>query len=128
MLCGKIETRTWATKYRGWVLICASAKPYNLKDLLMISGDKLLNDLDATIDKIHKRFLGYAFAIGYLYNCRLMKKDDEAKTFVKYDTDLYCHEYSNVKEIVPFEWKGKQGWSKVPDILKYQIMIKTETE
>jgi hypothetical protein len=29
MLHGKIETRTWYTKYRGLVLICAGLKHYN---------------------------------------------------------------------------------------------------
>jgi hypothetical protein len=28
MLHGKIETRTWQTKYRGWVMVCASKQPY----------------------------------------------------------------------------------------------------
>lgn len=28
MLHGKVETRTWDSKYLGWVLICASKQAY----------------------------------------------------------------------------------------------------
>src|SRR5882672_1096155 len=83
MLHGKIETRTWATNYRGWVLICASQKAYNDPQIENISGlDGRLTIEDTLPDGNYK--LGYALAIGRLVDCWPMLPGDEAKTFMQY--------------------------------------------
>jgi len=113
MLFGKIETRTWNTKYRGWVLLCASKKVYSHDQVLSISGEK--NTDIITRNWIDSGFAGntksgMAFAIGNLVDCRPMQKEDEEKCMVMYRPGLWCHVYDQVEQIVPFEWKGSQGW------------------
>jgi hypothetical protein len=116
MLCGKIETRVWKTKYRGEVLICASKKSYSLKELNDICGqyqlyrifDTLHCDLGCVDD-----LCGLAIAIGRLVDCRPMQKTDEDNCFALYNPDLWCHVYEDVREIKPFPFRGKQGWSKL---------------
>lgn len=114
MLHGKIETRTWKTNYRGWVLMCASLVGYNKEKLYEISGQVQFNRICQTInlDEVTK-FNGHAMAIGYLSDCRPMYREDKDLTFTKYHPSLFCHIYENVFPIVPIPWKGTQGWKKV---------------
>jgi hypothetical protein len=124
MLNGKIETRVWPTKYRGWVLICASQLAYTGKELSKISGTKqMLRISNALVD--HHSPAGQAIAIGKLSEIRFMTKEDEDVTFVKYqestDKPLICHIYTDVQTIVPFEWKGVQNWKVLTDEVKAQI-------
>lgn len=114
MLFGKIETRTWETNYRGLVLMCASKVPYSEEQIQNISGqNKILSTLMDRIKSGHAEPLAKAFAIGRLVDCRLMRKEDEEKCFVKHHPNLFCHIYEDVKEIKPFDWKGAQKWKKV---------------
>lgn len=117
MLVGKIETRTWYTKYRGLVLICCSQKPYNWVSVNEISGVEEFNRIVLAINKrkaIHSgRLDGKAIAIGLLADCRHMHPNDAEACYVKYHQDLWCHVYTIVKPIVPFEWKGSRKWGKV---------------
>lgn len=123
MLHGKIETRTWATKYRGLVLICASKKGYTEGDLIAISGEsgaqRILHFLrDYSISEQS----GVAIAIGRLVDCRKMKPEDEEKTFVKYRSELWCHVYDQVTPISPLGWIGSQGWGKVPEATAEHVL------
>ena len=115
MLWEKIETRVWATKYRGLVLLCTSQKAYDEKTVINICGPQNFVRLCATLvnDTTTLHLNGYAIAVGKLVDCRKMKPDDELKTFVRYREDLYCHIYEEVKAIKPFRWKGAQRWKKV---------------
>lgn len=147
MFHGKIETRTWPTKYRGFVLMCASKKAYDDASVLSISGSYNYGEVNRLVQKNR---LAQAIAIGRLIDCRLMRPEDEEKTFVKYRdpwtelvqknvtyydglTDpkgitiktgvlvkraLWCHVYENVRPINPVDFSAGQGWSFVPpDIL-----------
>ena len=120
MLHNKIETRTWITNYRGLVLICASKKPYSNKLINLISDIKII---DETL-KDEKIKLGCAIAIGNLIDCRPMNQEDEDKCFVRYNPNLFCHVYENVREIEPFEIKGKMGWLKLDSDILNQIKYK----
>ena len=116
MLAGKIETRTWDTKCRGIVLLCASKQPYTTSQIKAISGDLVphLNDVNGELN-------GKAFAIGKLTDSRPMVKSDERKCYVEYREGLYCHVYEDVTPIVPFEMKGCQGWKKLDSEILNQI-------
>lgn len=115
MLHGKIETRTWDTKYRGLVLICASLKPYTEMDLIGISGERLTQEIFTTLNsKEQKINPGYAIAVGRLRSTKIMCHGDEALSFVKCRENLICHYYEDVRPIVPMKWKGCQGWKNVP--------------
>jgi len=115
MLQGKDETRTWPTNYRGLVLLCSGRQPYPYEEIVKISGDVQLSRLWEALSYAQFKDLpaGKAIAVGNLISCRRMTPADENKTFVAYKNGLYCHIYANVRPIVPFDWKGVQGWKKV---------------
>lgn len=142
MLHGKIETRTWPTNYRGWVLMCSSKQAYGDAKVLNISGNFNYGRVNRLVTQNR---LGQALAIGRLVDCRPMQPDDEAKTFVQYRApweeikpapgwsrnpdraimkQIYCHIYEDVQAIEPMPWVGCQGWRKVSDIFKAGIIIK----
>ncbi len=114
MLHGKYETRTWNANYRGWVLICASLKSYYTEQLTRMG--KYLSIKNPNYE-------GRAIAIGRLIDCRPMKPEDEDKAFVLYSPDRFVHIYDPVIPIEPFPWKGKQGWSIVPNWVKNNITL-----
>lgn len=114
MLHGKIETRTWSTNYRGWVLICASKMPYDSHLLLNImTKDNFLAMEDLFKQNGYPVLHKVAMAIGCLVDSRPMQPEDSEKCFVRYYKDLYCHVYENVQPIKPFAWKGTQGWKEL---------------
>lgn len=128
MRYGKIETRTWKTNYRGLVLICTSKQPYSHSQILQISAEQVERIHELLINTFPRNLFkncefGKAIAIGRLIDCRPMQPEDEEKTFVTYYPDLYCHVYRDVTPIEPFDWKGKQGWSAVPDEIKNKIIL-----
>lgn len=125
MLRGKVETRTWATEYRGFVLICSSLKAYSQKELLAISGHTFLEEIKNRCgNKLSILPLGMAIAIGELYDCKPMWKEDESQAFVLHKPDKFCHYYRNVFPIMPIHWKGNQRWGSVDMELfkKYDII------
>lgn len=90
ILSGKktIETRTWKTKYRGKILLCASKKPVS-----WISGK--------------------AFAVAELIECRPMLVDDEVKACCESYWNAWSWIFENVKPISPFPVKGMLGLFEV---------------
>lgn len=148
MLQGKIETRLWPTNYRGLVLICASKVAYSDDDLDDIIGDGALFKVVKFSKRTNRRcelLNGHAIAIGRLVDCRPMRPEDELLTLVKYkkpwveticrgknrqfkivERQLWCHIYSEVYPIRPFEWKGTQGWKKLSEDDKLNIDLTIE--
>lgn len=137
MLHGKIETRTWDTKYRGLVLICASKKGYNIHEVDRIAGnDGRINGLRVSeriagkiVNKLGQFWRdrtkdGKAIAIGRLIDSRAMEPEDEDKCFVAHRNGLYCHIYEYVRPVKPFPWKGSQGWKRLTqeDINKIEYL------
>ncbi len=131
MLHGKVETRTWDTKYRGLVLICASKVKYPYNTLIRISGTqiwRILTKLKLVVyDELSAFELGHAIAIGRLTDSRKMIHDDEEKCFVKYNPELFCHIYQDVTPIIPFEWKGSQGWRTLDKEAKAKVLSTPES-
>lgn len=122
MLHGKIETRTWPTKYRGEVLICAGKQPYNSDQIFNICGAEQLKRLPYLGEPYGKRTtFGHAIAVGTLVDCRPMRPEDADACFVEYWKELYCHIYENVRPIKPMPWKGSQGWGMVSTFVESQI-------
>lgn len=113
---GKDETRSWNTLYRGPVLICAGKKPYIETDLSDMCHDWQINRIRKIVAADpYAQLTGMAIAIGTLYGTRIMRKSDEEKTFVKYNSGLFVHFYKDVRRIEPFEYKGGQKWTTVSD-------------
>lgn len=149
MLHDKIETRTWKTNYRGWVLICVSKKSYNVNQLQNICGDYQHHRIVDTLGYETSQFddlCGQAIAIGKLVDCRKMTKSDEDNCFVQYNPSsivtirivnnkliedgepLWCHIYEEVQEIKPFPFKGSQRWSKIDDTTFNKIQHITQQD
>lgn len=124
MLHGKIETRTWPTKYRGLVLICASKQPYSGAMVQRICGElqtyRLQTQYLGTGTKNH----GQAIAVGNLVECRPMQNGDDNACFVEYHEGLWCHVYTDVKAIEPFDFKGGMKWKKLTQEQIEQIKYK----
>ena len=128
MLVGKVETRSWNTNYRGLVLICSSQKGYNRNQLIDISGVELIEKIYTKVpfSLLYPRFqfaCSAAIGIARLVDCRQMTIEDEEQTFVKFNPNLYCHFYEDVRKIQPFFWKGCQGWKELSDDVKASIVF-----
>lgn len=123
MLHGKIETRTWEAKYRGWVLICASKAGYTTDKLRDISGATQMYRMGHFLAKEKPAYEGKAIAIGRLVDCRKMLREDADSCFVNFTSELYCHVYADVKAIQPIPWHGTQGWKEVSEEIKNQIVF-----
>ena len=80
-----IETRSWYTKIRGSLLLCASMKPEG-------------------------KFAGYAFATAVLVDVRLMDDKDCKKACCDFVPGWYSWILEDIKPIVPFPVKGKRGF------------------
>lgn len=126
MLHNKIETRTWPTKYRGLVLICASKVPYTTNQVIAVSGLHQVNRNFPFSISDYTPFSGKAIAVGELVNCRKMDPEDEDKCFVEYrqtmnstgiyESALWCHVYKDVRPLAfCIPWKGCQGWKKLSE-------------
>ncbi len=76
------ETRTWATKYRGKLLLCCSKKPFS-------------------------RISGLAFAIVDLVDIREMTKEDEALAMCDIYPNAKVWVFENITIIPTFHVKGK---------------------
>lgn len=134
---GKTETRTWATDYRGLVLICSSFAPYSDRELIALCGHeqyaRILQLLGPKWFNAVKR--GSAIAVGRLASCYSLylqpqRKDyeeqkaaAEQQTFVKYNPALYSHNYTDVTAIETFPWRGQLGWKKLTPEEKAKIKI-----
>jgi len=79
-----IETRTWATDYRGPILIVSSMSP-----------------------KIAPA--GFALAIADLVECRPMTRQDEAAARCVVYPNAYSWVLRNIRQIHPFPVRGKLG-------------------
>lgn len=137
MLHGKIETRTWDTKYRGLVLICASKGEYSGNQIYDISGRGLSHKVYSAVypNERYRRPLGKAIAIGRLVDSRPMTKEDEVACYVQYNepwqtrakngtlktVQRWCHVYEDVVPIEQFNWNGVQGWKILDDKIKSKI-------
>lgn len=85
-----IETRTWQTKHRGDVLICASKKP-------------------------SQGFAGHAVCIAKIVNCRPMTKEDEHFAKCDFYHGAFAWELEDVREVEHTFVQGKQGLFDVPN-------------
>ncbi len=97
-----IETRTWTTRYRGAILICAG-QSYMVKGCFDHLGR---NPLDSE--------LGVAVAIAELYGVATMAAEHEAAAMVKASPSLFAWYLRGIQRIKPFPVKGKLGLFDAP--------------
>ena len=101
-----IETRTWATNYRGKLLIVSSRtfdENYSLKNFAEVFFEVPL---------------GKAIAMVNLIDCRPMRKEDEKLAMCDCSPGRYAWILSDIKPIKPFPVKGKLGL--------YEVEVKNE--
>jgi predicted transcriptional regulator len=79
-----IETRTWTTKYRGDILLCASANPKS-------------------------KISGYAFVIAELYDIKPMTIDHEKQACCEVYDKAQSWFLRHIRKIPPTKVKGKLG-------------------
>lgn len=88
-----VECRTWYTKYRGELLICASKGDFELEDGLILPG-------------------GYALGVVELYDIRRMTRADLENAFLpeEWEEDAlmgYAWHVRPVRSFIPVPVKGK---------------------
>lgn len=82
----RIEVRSWATAYRGPLLICATHRP-----------------------RLVGHPTGVALCVVELAECRPMRPDDEAAAGVALFSGAYAWVLGSVRPIAPFPVSGRLG-------------------
>jgi len=100
-----IETRTWATRYRGELLLVASKTPDQtmLDYLTKQFGDVLLKELEYS----------KAIVVVRLVDCRPMTKADESAAMCNIYKGAYSWVLKDIQKIEPFPVKGQLGLYEV---------------
>jgi hypothetical protein len=122
----RFETRSWATSYRGPLLICASKRIFNLCDFSPEFKDALFSLLPTNIMAILNIPFGKAVAIVDLIACvpttdimalwldgRGPAEIGMELNFGDFSAGRYAWELANVRAIEPFPVKGRQGLFEV---------------
>lgn len=114
-----IETRTYATAYRGPLLIVTTKKPFD-NWLFMIDELRKRGWLKKDFEELLP--LGHAVAVVDLVNCRPMEPNraEEREACVSWKATLFAWELEKVRLIKPFRVRGQQGLYNVDDrMIKY---------
>lgn len=103
-----IEVRTWDTLHRGDLLICSSGKPAFPKE-----------EMEDMEDEYGCLFLyGQALCVVHVADVRLMARGDEEGALMdSCDPEAFSWVLEDVRPVVPFPVKGKQGLFEVDDTL-----------
>ena len=103
-----IEVRTWDALYRGDLLICSSGKPaYSKREM-----EEMEEEYGCTF------LYGHALCIVRIADVRYMRKGDEEKALMdEIDPEAYSWVIEDVRLVIPFPVKGKQGFYEVDDSL-----------
>jgi hypothetical protein len=102
-----IEIRSWTTKYRGDIIICASKLPVDGYKIIGYDNEKsIITNYKDYEESVH---LGKAICIAELYDITKMKRKDAKRALVKYNSDMYSWHLRNIRDIDPFDVKGKLG-------------------
>lgn len=119
----KIETRTWRTLYRGPVLFIASRIPFREQEMVDLAGQRMYDRIKKSIDEGMKMPVGVAYAVGDLVSISKMNKEDEHRTYVKFNPniDLYCFHFDSVTPIIEFPVRGNVGLMPLKPEITEQI-------
>lgn len=103
-----IEVRNWDTLHRGDILICSAKKPAFEEE-----------DMEEMEEEYGCIFLyGQALFIVRLVDVRPMEKGDEEKALLdEIDPEAFSWVIEDVRPVIPFAVKGKQGLFDVDDKL-----------
>lgn len=103
-----IELRSWDTLHRGDLLICSSGKPAFSQE-----------DMEEIEDEYGCTFLyGHALCVVRVADVRLAQQGDEEGALTdQIDPEEYSWVLEDVRPVIPFPVKGKQGLFDVGDDL-----------
>lgn len=103
-----IEVRTWDTLHRGDLLICSSGKPAFARE-----------DMEEMEEEYGCTFrYGQALCLVRLVEVRPVRAGDEEEALMdEIDPEAYAWVLDDVRPLVPFPVKGKQGFYEVDDRL-----------
>jgi hypothetical protein len=103
-----IEVRTWDTLHRGELLICSSGKPAFSR----MEMEEIEEEYGCTF------LYGHALCSVRIEDVRYMRKGDEEKALVdEIDPEAYSWVLEDIRPVIPFPVKGKQGFFDVDDNL-----------
>lgn len=103
-----IEVRSWDTLHRGDLLICASGKPAFSREEMA----ELEEEYGCTF------LYGQALCLARLVEVRPMQQGDEEEALMdEIDPEAFSWVLEEVRPVVPFPVKGKQGFYEVDDRL-----------
>jgi len=139
IMCGAktIETRSWYTKYRGPLLVCAAKGGLPIYELINLLSQtaflkglaplvglplNLKGDIPVPYPKIVDLNHGKALTVVNLVDCK--KTDDlmqrefvDDKPFGDFSCGRYAWILKDNRPVKPFRVKGHQGFFQVPDEL-----------
>jgi len=87
-----IETRTWRTKHRDWLLVCAG-----------MTFD------ESTGEKHFKYPVGVALCLARIVDCRPMREEDDVAACCPWTSGRYAWVIDGVLRVDPFRVKGARG-------------------
>lgn len=93
-----LEVRSWRTKIRGDIILCASAAP-----------------------KMYDLPTGQALCIANIVDCRRFLPSDAKKACCDHVDDFYVWELANIRAIQPFPVKGRLNFYQIQLPLGLQI-------
>lgn len=105
-----VETRSWSTKYRGPLLICAWKA---------VAPGSAIFVKDGRVERVtpySEQELGHAICTVELVGCTTMAEEHEAAVLVRCRPGLYAWRLENVRKLEPFPVVGKQGFFEVHGI------------
>lgn len=107
-----VETRTWSTRYRGLLVICAS-----LHGAHRNGKDRWVGPCQRPDGTWTTYPVGCAVALALLDHVTPMRPDHEAAALCGYEPGRYAWELKDVMPLEPFPVKGRQGlfYLHVPD-------------
>lgn len=114
----KHETRIFNFPWQGLVLICSSKEPFNQEQVLELAGQDNYYRIEQTLTTNWRNEVkrAKAIAIGRItgsFSAKLWETEQtrfEAKTWVKWRPELFVHTFSDVREIKPFQVRGRLGY------------------
>lgn len=103
-----IEVRTWSTRHRGKLLICASKFVYKKPPIHVRSGFELLADIEEPIIR------GEALCVADLVDVRPAKlPDDQMESLAPMELTHFSWEVRVLKKVQPMPVRGRLGLFEV---------------
>mgnify|MGYP003584899692 CR=1 FL=1 len=120
-----LESRTWDTKFRGDLLICAGKTPHKLfreydHTTNMLSLDNHYAESHYQVAEEFMLLGGKACCVVNVVNVRFMYLSDMERACCDWEPDVYVWELKDIRPIEPFDVHGRLNFFEVDDsLIKY---------